>query len=147
MKCFLTISTILFLNAAMANQDEGVKKADAWLKEKGLNDYGDTKETMYMGGTPLFNEMTGIQKDRLEYLNEKFPDKPWKLSIAESVMKLEKADAWLKEKGLNDYGDTKDTMYMGGTPLFNEMTGIQKDRLEYLNEKFPDKPWEISNAE
>jgi hypothetical protein len=36
---------------------------------------------------------------------------------------------------------------MGGTPLFNEMTGIQKDRLEYLNEKFPDKPWEISNAE
>lgn len=32
-------------------------------------------------------------------------------------------------------------MYMGGTPLFNEMTGESTDRYEYLVKKFPDKPW------
>ena len=54
---------------------------------------------------------------------------------------LEKADAWLEEKGLNRYGDEEGMMYMGGSPLFNETTGVQKDRLEYLLEKNPNKPW------
>ena len=33
-----------------------------------------------------------------------------------------------------------------GTPLFNEMTGEAKDRLTYLTEKFPSKPWEGASS-
>jgi len=50
----------------------------------------------------------------------------------------DKIDQWLKEKNLNDYGDSKDTMYAGGTPLFNELTGKSVDRYQYLIEKYPE---------
>ncbi|MBS2021797.1 MAG: hypothetical protein JST92_05265, partial [Deltaproteobacteria bacterium] len=41
-------------------------------------------------------------------------------------------DAWLSAHALNTYGDKPDTMYPGGTPLFNERTGARTDRLTYL---------------
>jgi hypothetical protein len=47
-------------------------------------------------------------------------------------------DRWIKEKGRNSYGDPSDTVYAGGTPLFNEMTGQQKDRYEYILERHPE---------
>lgn len=47
-------------------------------------------------------------------------------------------DAKIKKDGLNEFGDPKDTMYMGGTPLFNEMTGDQLDRYQYIIGKHPD---------
>ena len=47
-------------------------------------------------------------------------------------------DDEIKRRGLNEFGDKKDTMYAGGTPLFNEMTGDMKDRYEYIKEKHPD---------
>jgi hypothetical protein len=39
---------------------------------------------------------------------------------------------------LNEYGDPKDTMYAGGTPLFNEMTGETVDRYEYILKQHPE---------
>ncbi len=36
---------------------------------------------------------------------------------------------------------------MGGTPLFNEMTGESTDRLTYLKKKFPTHPWEYKSSE
>jgi len=51
-------------------------------------------------------------------------------------------DDWLNAHNLNKYGDPHGTMYAGGTPLFNETTGVEKTRLQHLNEKFPNKPWE-----
>ncbi len=47
-------------------------------------------------------------------------------------------DAQIKALGLNEYGDPKDTMYAGGTPLFNEMTGQSRDRYDYILSKHPD---------
>lgn len=47
-------------------------------------------------------------------------------------------DEWLNANELNSYGDQFDTVYTGGTPLFNEMTGESVNRFEYLFEKFPD---------
>ena len=47
-------------------------------------------------------------------------------------------DRWIKEKGRNPYGDPPDTMYAGGTPLFDERTGTKKDRYEYILEKHPE---------
>jgi len=53
---------------------EQIKKIDKFLEKNNLNRYGDLEGTMYMGGTPLFNESTGESIDRLEYLIEKHPD-------------------------------------------------------------------------
>jgi hypothetical protein len=41
-------------------------------------------------------------------------------------------DDRIKREGLNEYGDPKDTMYAGGNPLFDMMTGATKDRYEYI---------------
>ena len=50
-------------------------------------------------------------------------------------------DSWIEQNNLNQYGDSKDTMYPGGTPLFDERTGERTDRYEYIVKKFPDRPW------
>jgi len=53
---------------------EQKKLIDDKIKNDGLNEYGDPKGTMYAGGTPLFNEMTGDTKDRYEYIAGKHRD-------------------------------------------------------------------------
>jgi len=53
------------------------KKIDQWIADSGLNAYGDTKGTMYIGGTPLFNEATGKYRDLYGYILEQHPDRPW----------------------------------------------------------------------
>ena len=74
----LTIASlaIVTVTTTMASNAD-IEKIDAWLNQKGLNKFGDEPQTMYMGGNPLFNESTGQAKDRVEYLEEKFPGKPW----------------------------------------------------------------------
>jgi hypothetical protein len=57
----------------------------------------------------------------------------------DSLLKI--IDKWLKENQLNFYGDPLDTVYTGGTPLFDETTGTSISRFNYLMEKFPDQPW------
>ena len=47
-------------------------------------------------------------------------------------------DQWLEERGLNPYGDSKDTFYTGGTPLLDERTGKQKDRYEHVLDRHPE---------
>lgn len=47
-------------------------------------------------------------------------------------------DRWIQEKGMNPYGDPKDTVYAGGTPLFDERTGKTRDRYEYILERHPE---------
>lgn len=61
---------------APPRDDPSARKAeescvDSWLKKKGLNEYGDPEGTMYMGGTPLFDEQTGKTIDRLDYIYQK----------------------------------------------------------------------------
>jgi hypothetical protein len=47
---------------------------DRWLKERNLDEYGNPAGTMYMGGTPLFDESTGQMKNRFEFIFNKQPD-------------------------------------------------------------------------
>lgn len=54
--------------------DEQKKAIDFWLEEEGYNRYGDAKNAIYTGGTPLFDESTGKAIDRYEYILKKFPD-------------------------------------------------------------------------
>lgn len=59
----------------MAALDGATKsRIDRWIKEKGLNTFGDPPDTMYMGGTPLFDERTGKSRDRYEYILERHPE-------------------------------------------------------------------------
>ena len=107
---------------------------DEWLKEEGFNQYGDPIETLYAGTSPLFDEITQEIHDRMNYLKKKFPDSPWdEMAII---------DSWLEKEGLNEFGDPIDTVYMGGSPLFDMTTGAMMDRKEYLKKKFPDSPWD-----
>lgn len=57
--------------------EEEAGKIDAWLKAQNLNSYGDPPDTVYAGGTPLFNEAAGETTDRVAYLKAKFPNQPW----------------------------------------------------------------------
>ncbi len=47
-------------------------------------------------------------------------------------------DRELEKRGLNQFGDPPDTMYAGGTPLFDEATGKRTDRDEYVRAHHPD---------
>ncbi len=62
---------------------------------------------MYTGGTPLFDETTGIRTERYDYLVAKFPSKPWKMKLLNTNEKLIEIDSWFDEQGLNMFGDPK----------------------------------------
>lgn len=59
----------------MPNLDEQQKKwIDEMIKKSGLNEFGDAPGTSYMGGTPLFNEMSGKTIDRYDYILSRHKD-------------------------------------------------------------------------
>lgn len=58
-----------------------------------------------------------------------------------SKKEKEKIDNWILKENLNPYGDPYDSVYTGGTPLFNETTGEKMDRYEYIVGQHLDKPW------
>jgi len=53
---------------------QGKLKIDEYLANKKLNEYGDDVDTVYTGGTPLFNEVTGETLEKYEFLINKFPE-------------------------------------------------------------------------
>jgi len=57
-------------------------------------------------------------------------------------------DTWLKSQGesLNKFGDAADTMYAGGSPLFDETTGEMRDLHSYILSKHPSQPWAATEA-
>jgi len=60
--------------SAKAARARAEKCVDRWLAERKLDPYGSPAGTMYAGGTPLFNEATGRQIDRLDYIYRKHPE-------------------------------------------------------------------------
>jgi hypothetical protein len=55
--------------------DEATKRRiDQWIKDNKRNEFGDKPGTVYMGGSPLFNEMTGQTRDLYDYVLEKNPE-------------------------------------------------------------------------
>jgi hypothetical protein len=71
------------------------------------------------------------------------------VKAVEAISEEDKAkiDAWIQANDLNEYGDPKDTNYLGGTPLFDESNpeGGYPDRYHYIVATNPDKPWNIAN--
>ena len=58
----------------MPADDKTRERIDRWIRENGRNPYGDPPGTAYLGGTPLFDEMTGHRKDKYDYILEKHPE-------------------------------------------------------------------------
>lgn len=54
--------------------DEQKQRIDARIKRENLNQYGDSKDTMYAGGDPLFDMRSGMRLDRYEYIASRHPD-------------------------------------------------------------------------
>jgi len=59
-----------------------------------------------------------------------------------SQIEKQKIDEWIIKNDLNQYGDSKNIAYAGGTPLFNEVTGKGMDKYDYILQKYPDRPWD-----
>ncbi len=62
-------------------------------------------------------------------------------SKALEVSEKAKIEKWIVDEGLNQYGEPADTLYAGGTPLFDEATGKTMERYDYILKNHPDKPW------
>ncbi len=58
----------------MPVDDETKRRIDQFIRERGLNEFGDPKGTVYAGGTPLFNELTGKSIDRYDYILKRHPE-------------------------------------------------------------------------
>ena len=58
-----------------------------------------------------------------------------------SVEEKLQIEDWIQENDLNQYGDARDRVYIGGTPLFDETTGQSTDRYEYILQGYSDGPW------
>jgi len=58
----------------MPVDNETKKRIDRWIRENNRNEFGDSKGTLYAGGTPLFSEMTGRTLDRYDYILKKHPE-------------------------------------------------------------------------
>jgi hypothetical protein len=58
-----------------------------------------------------------------------------------SLKEINRIENWIEKSNLNEYGDPIGTFYIGGTPLFNEMTGEKINRFEYIAKNHPDRPW------
>ena len=58
----------------MPIDDTTKRRIEEWIRERGLNEFGDRPGTMYAGGTPLFDELTGRTRDRYEYILKRHPE-------------------------------------------------------------------------
>ena len=58
----------------MPVDEETRQRIDQWIREQGRNEFGDPHGTVYSGGTPLFDELTGRTRDRYDYILKKHPE-------------------------------------------------------------------------
>jgi hypothetical protein len=110
----LNIFSIIHSAGALIGKKERLL-IDCWIKENKLNSYGDPSDTVYTGGTPLFNEVTGAHLEQHEYIYQKYPDHPWDTALARLALKSlqggEKAAekmivAYVKNNSLDDIAHT-----------------------------------------
>jgi hypothetical protein len=95
-------------------------------------------------GKTLNNFQGGQQNSVLDLFNKK-NEKASTTAETLTAEQKNKIDDWLEKKGLNKYGDAKNAVYTGGTPLFDEKTGKAFERYEYILNKFPNILQAIKN--
>ncbi len=114
--------TLPLLGAGCANQvdaEEASSSIKAFIEEK---------------IAPLISEWWKANQDKALNIFNKTRE-----STGKGLSEEQKAaiDEWLANNNLNKYGDSEDTVYAGGTPLFDEASGAYTDRFEHLFKKFP----------
>jgi hypothetical protein len=62
---------------------------------------------------------------------------PVKTGIEPKVSVEECLDKWLAEQKLDAYGSPQGTVYPGGTPAFDETSGVAQSRWDYVVAKYP----------
>jgi hypothetical protein len=69
------VSLFVLLGSVQAANLTEAQRAhiDRYLASNNLNQYGDVKGTMYLGGNPLFSEVTGSTIDRYDLVLVKLP--------------------------------------------------------------------------
>lgn len=114
---------------------------EAWLVWNGLDSYGNPRGTVY----------EDVPADRYDYIRSNNRQRPWN-EIDKAWLKTfapgedEAFNAWATKNGKNQFGDPADTMYTGGTPLFNESTGESLPAAEYILTRNPLRPWNLVEA-
>ena len=76
-------------------------------------------------------------KENIQYPSEQGKEEGGGISLEEKQF----IESWILKNNLNQYGDPKDMVYIGGTPLFDESTGESIDKYEYILRNHPKKPW------
>jgi hypothetical protein len=94
----------------------------SWMEENNLNEYGDPQGTVYVGGTPLFDEATGMYQPLYEYLLSQHPEKPW---LSQSSESSENTDAV-------EGSDQEQSQKTGGAYIFSDID----DWIVYEDPKF-----------
>lgn len=88
------------------------------------------------------SKYTEEDKEKAKELLEKGKEKSKEVigMMAEDLsnFQMNQIDEWIEENDLNEYGDPLNTLYTGGTPLFNEATGEVMDKYEYIIDKHPE---------
>lgn len=110
---------------------------EAWLAWNGFDSFGNEKGATYPDGLPA---------DRYDYIRSNHRQRPWN-DIDQSWLSTfapgeeDAFKAWADRNSKNRFGDPQDTMYLGGTPLFNEATGEVMSADVYILSKNPLRPW------
>lgn len=132
----LLIVAVLSLSGCfnLVQYDKQVVEKNQELSDKVQNEYGDDIE-----------EVKDKAKEKAKEAALKLTDKALTLIVgALTEISKKRIDDWIVNQGLNKYGDPVDTMYIGGTPLFNEATSEVKDKYEYILENHPELVEELN---
>jgi hypothetical protein len=128
---FITIGALYVYFIVLDNTKAKVTDFDSCVEANGgVITKSYPAQCTYDGVTYTENVVNEEQSPNQEGLNLDLPE-------------AEKAqiEAWLEKNGYNQYGDSPDTVYMGGNPLFDESTGETITLYDYLTQKYPSKPW------
>jgi hypothetical protein len=118
-----SLMSLVFLSGCQVNFNEGLKMLD--------DNLGQTFGTL--GGD---NEGSK-SGSALDFLNKKSESTATATVVGLTMEQKKKIDEWLEKRGLNRYGDAKNAVYTGGTPLFDEKNGQAIERYDYILNKFP----------
>jgi len=127
---FLTMQLLVILLSGCSNlakYDQQIIDKNQELSDKVQDEYGDNINAAKDKAVEVSKETA-----------KKIADKALQLIISKLTdISKQRIDDWITAQGLNQYGDPKDRMYAGGSPLFDEATSQVKDRYEYILENNP----------
>jgi hypothetical protein len=135
---FLAIGALYVYFIALENPNPKVTDFDSCVEAN------DGIISMIYPPRCIYEGVTYFQDTELEIQDPNIDKQDLNLDLPEA--EKSQIEAWLEKNGYNQYGDKPDTIYMGGTPLFDELTGEYTKLYDYLVDKYPNKPWLVKTS-